>query len=131
MGMAFGKGYVMSGLLQSALGELRVCHAASAAVAWVSEQVAAYMPGWLASCAPVAEGACWQVLKVRLMGDHDSYHWLFDHDHPEEHEIRLVVFSNCGNSLYRLDVVSFDADRLGAQIEVVPMRSYRGEALLS
>jgi hypothetical protein len=115
----------MSGMLQSVLGELRAYHAESADVAWIREQVTAYMSAWLNEYYPIP-GRCWHVLKVRQMGGLDSYHRCFENYFPRAHEIRLVVFSNCGRERYRLDVVSFDADRLGAQIEVVPIVTYVG-----
>lgn len=115
----------MSGLLQSALGELRAYIPECAAVEWIRGQVEAYLSQWLNTHCSIPD-RCWHVLKVRQMGERDSYHRLFSSSFPAPDEIRLVVFSNCGRERYRLDAVSFDADRLGGQLQVVPIVTYTG-----
>jgi len=112
-------------MLQSVVGEFRVCHGESAAVARVCEQAAAYLPQWLNANYPIPE-RCWHILKVRQMGETDSYHRCFATSFPAAHEIRLVAFSHCGRERYRLDAVSFDADRLGEQLVIVPIVGYTG-----
>jgi hypothetical protein len=110
----------------SGIAALRRYPVESAAAAWITGQVAAYVPQWLA---PQFPGWYWRVFMVRPMGHSDGYNYLFANRYPCENECRLVVMANCGREYYRLDVVSFDADRLGQQLVVVPVVAYLGEEM--